>query len=225
MDARTIRDLVKDLVCETYFETRFERKDPKTISVTEVTQCLRYSYFTRKQPRCVPQVMSLLMGVQGHRLFLSKLQRYGFIVEKLVIEKREGIKLVGRCDAWHPDLDIVIELKTCSKAPDKPYDDHVFQVRIYGEMLRARKLYIVYVPRDTVEGIQVFEVYPKSVLDKAFERAIELSKAIELDDPPSRDSGRWCRYCPYAFECRSADGRFRKRSKRLTKWIGSSSRG
>jgi len=205
----TIKEMVRDLICEAYFESRFERRDD-VISVTEVTQCLRYSYFARKEPRCVPQSYAMLLGIAGHRLFLSKLERLGFMVEKLVAEKRDGIKLVGRCDAWHPDLDIVLELKTCFKPPDEPYDDHVFQVRIYGALLKARKLYIVYIPRDGINAMKVFYVHPdRKVLDEAFARAKKLIDALKTGEPPDPERGRWCRYCPYAFTCRKSQAKAR----------------
>ncbi len=208
MDCRTLRELVRDLLCSAYFETRFERGDPRTISVTEVTQCLRYSWFARREPKCIPQVVTLLLGVEGHKLFLSKLQSYGFITEKLVAERRDGVKLVGRCDAWHPDLDVVVEFKTCRKVPPEPYDDHVFQARIYAELLRARNIFIVYVAREMPYDVKVFSVSPKHVLDKAFERAKILSRCLEKAEIPPRDRGRWCRYCPYSFECaKYGDGR------------------
>jgi len=205
-----------DLLCRVWERTRFPRSDPKHISVTEVTQCLLYSYMARVEPRCVPQVVSLLLGVQGHRIMAEALEFHGWLVEKLVCVERDGVKLCGRVDAYHPDLDVVAEFKFVNTVPEEPYEDHVKQIRIYMAMLGARHGIIVYFSRDPRNRTKVFFVAPRRrALDEAIERAKTLSRALEEMKPPRPEPGRWCRFCPYAFECHQIRGKNRKKTARL----------
>lgn len=205
------------VLCRAFERSRYPRENPNVISVTEVTQCLRYSYFMRRKPICAPQVVPLLLGIEGHRIIAEYLQEEGFITERLVCGERDGIRLCGRVDAYHPDRNIVVEVKFVESPPKEPYEDHEFQTQIYMAMLEAKMGYIVYYSRDPLNRTRVFHVFPSDrVLDEAFERAKILRDALLNDKPPPAEKGRWCRWCQYRYECYQLN---RKGSKPRTKQL------
>lgn len=213
-----LRRLFDDIVCETFFETRYPRTNPNVISVTEITQCPRYSWFMRREPRCIIQAVDLILGVEGHRLFLDKLRNYGYVVEWLVCKDiGDGIKICGRLDAYHPDLNEVIDIKITTSPPDEPYEDHRFQVSIYMHMVKASRGYVVYLSRDPHNRVKVFRVKKyDSDWKEAVQRAKMLRDALIKEEPPPCIKGRWCRYCPYSFECMKIEGKAKKSKKLAT---------
>lgn len=208
-----IRSLIDDIVCEIFFDTRYPRDDPNTISVSEVTRCLRQSWFARMEPRCQINTVDLVLGIEGHRIFLDRLRDYGFVVEYPVCKSvGDGIKLCGRVDAYHPDLDMVLELKITGSAPSEPYDYHVMQTAIYMHMLGARRGFIVYLCRERSRRVVVFSVRRDERLwREAVERARILRDSLVRNEPPPKIRGVWCRYCPYAFDCMKIDREARAR--------------
>lgn len=206
-------DFFDSVLCKAWERSRYPRDNPYSISVTEVTQCLRYSYFARVKPVCVPQVTSLLLGIEGHRVFADILGEYGWLTEKLICIARDGVRLCGRVDAYHPDLNAVVDFKFVEKPPREPYEDHVFQVQVYMAMLNAERGYVVYFSRDPRERTRVHRVFRSDrSLEKAIERAQLLSASLVLNDPPKPERGRWCRWCPYKFDCIRAGKRDRFKS-------------
>jgi len=201
----------QDILCELYERLRYGKSDPRIISVTEITQCLLYSYFHRHRNVCVPQIGSLVIGTAGHRMVMDILSEKGLIVERFVYAKRDNIKLIGRVDVYDPNTNTVIEIKFLRKIPPEPYKDHVLQTAIYKEMINADRALLVYIQTDDLSNVKIWRIKRKhNILDYAFERAKTLSESLLHSTPPKPEKGRWCRYCPYAFDCASLWKKLRK---------------
>ena len=209
-------DFFDEVLCRAFERARFPRTNPSVISVTEVTQCLRYSYFMRKMPKCAHQVVPLLLGIEGHKLVAEYLQEEGFITERLVCRNKDGIRICGRVDAYHPDENIIVEVKFVESPPEEVYEDHEFQTQIYLGLIGAKMAYVVYYSRDPTRRTRVFRVYPSErAVESAFARAQILHQSLINDFPPPAEKGRWCKWCQYRFDCYKLSGKTKPKARSL----------
>ena len=89
------------------------------IHVSEVSGCLRRAYYERTRPRPAldPSNVVMLIGNGVHEKLQELLSRKGWLAE---VEARYRVRdfwLVGHADLYHPDEQLVVELKTTNKAP------------------------------------------------------------------------------------------------------------
>jgi len=182
----------------------------EAIHVSEVTHCLRKSYYSRKygdmktlshlsDTKCV----ILGLGVATHLTILRELQNYGFVIEPevryLIESGDEKFYLVGRPDAVGEDT--VIELKTVSRIPDAPYEHHVLQLQAYLNMLNYSVGYLVYISK-TDGRIQIFDMNRSESIFKIIkERAVRLWNAIKKQELPEAERDYLCRYCEFWSKC------------------------
>ncbi|RLE86321.1 MAG: hypothetical protein DRN04_19680 [Thermoprotei archaeon] len=93
-------------------------------------------------------------GITG--LSLKALRELGFTTEKqIILEFPNGLKLAGTPDAYNDE--IVLEVKTVNKIPEKPYEHHVLQLNTYLNMLNYDLGLIIYISKKNGK-IKVFEV-------------------------------------------------------------------
>ncbi|MCY0874933.1 MAG: PD-(D/E)XK nuclease family protein, partial [Firmicutes bacterium] len=88
-----------------------------------------------------------IRGIALHEGLETLLTMYGekkIEFEKEVRKQYDNFTLIGRLDGITED-NIVVEFKTVYKPPDHPYEEHVFQVLIYMNMLNTTKGVIVYI--------------------------------------------------------------------------------
>ena len=177
--------------------------DPTVIHVSEVVGCLRKAFYSRTRPLTVTPANALkILGGNIHESLQEVLRRYGYETEFRVAVSAGGVKLVGHCDAYHPEKQHVLEFKTVGKLPERPYPEHVRQAQAYLTLTNSKKAYIIYIGRSDGK-VKVFEVKPdKQVLRELIQRARELSHSLITREPPPPEPTHLCNYCEYKLTCR-----------------------
>ena len=129
------------------------------------------------------------------------LRRHGYEVEFQVAINVGDVRLVGHADAYHPEKQHVLEFKTASKIPQRPYGSHVKQLQAYVTLTHSRIGYLIYITRNNGD-IKVFEVKPnKFVLRELIDRARYLSACLINRDPPPPEKSLLCNYCEFRYSC------------------------
>jgi len=175
------------------------------IQVTDLTQCLRKSYFTKKENAiCDNPNVQLIIGILLHDIVLKELEevldgKSEVLTVHVIPYNGEFIKLYGMCDFLADNY--ILELKTCFKTPEKPFDNHIEQVNAYLHMFDRENGYIVYLSRNSLD-IRIFEVEKDEVLwNNTINRAVLLHEALKRDEPPEPEPSHLCEYCPYKHKC------------------------
>ena len=100
----------------------------------------------------------------------------------------------------NPRENIILEIKTTSKVPDKPYFPHLRQINAYLIMARARKGYLIYIGKDG--KVRVFEAKPnKRLWRETVERAFRLWHSLKDNKPPKPEFSPLCNLCEYKWKC------------------------
>ncbi len=186
------------------------------IHVSEAVQCLRRSYWDRMKPAVTRDINAVLMAIGSglHRVLQEVLESDGWIAEYRVERSIKNLfRLVGHIDLYHPEHGAVVEIKTVSAIPERPYPQHVMQLNAYLAMVRARRGFLVYVARDG--RIEVFRHsfdpdYYRSVIKRAF----LLWTSLRRREPPKPERGPLCEYCPYKLHCFSSSSRAREKVRK-----------
>lgn len=176
--------------------------DSSVIHVSEVTTCLRKSWYTRKSPVKATDTVNIIMSIGNgvHSLLQEYLASKGWKSEVKVEWNFKKFKLVGHIDLYHPEENIVIELKTTGKKPGKPYHSHVMQLNAYLRMISADKGYIIYISRDG--HVKVFQHnFSKRLWDKTIKRAFYLWHTLNENKIPKPEPSFLCNYCPFKWRC------------------------
>lgn len=173
------------------------------IHVSEITSCMRKSYYARLYPLRPREAVSLVLMSFGNGIH-SQLQEYlvprGWMSEVEVSWDLRYFKLVGHADLYHPGEDIVVELKTTSRIPDKPYPSHVMQLNSYQAMLRAKKGYVVYISRNGEVGVYPHK-YDKQLWGYTIKRAFHYYFSLKKSRTPRPEPSPLCNYCPFRWKC------------------------
>lgn len=177
--------------------------DNNTIHVSEVTQCLRKSYYQRISAKKFTGVEAvILIGAQLHESLQNVIRRYGFRTEFQVAVKENGVKLVGHIDAYHPEAGVVLEFKTVDKIPEKCYTSHYLQANAYHFMGLAEATYIIYISRSRGD-VEVRRIKPSMrKYEELIKRAKILSEALNNNRPPYPEPSHTCNYCPFKYRCK-----------------------
>ena len=186
--------------------------DSRVIHVSEVASCLRRAYFYRtKSIQLSPSNALKLLGSEVHEALQEVLRRHGYEVEFQVAVDVGDVRLVGHCDAYHPEKQHVLEFKTASKIPQRPYGSHVKQLQAYVTLTHSRIGYLIYITRNNGD-IKVFEVKPsKFVLRELIERARYLSACLINRDPPPPEKSPLCNYCEFRYSCFRGGNQWKRR--------------
>ena len=172
------------------------------IHVSEAAGCLRRAYYERTWPRPTldPSNVVMLIGNGVHEKLQELLTGKGWLVEVEARYRVGEFWLVGHADLYHPDEQLVVELKTTNKLPVEPYRSHLLQLNAYLYMLRARRGYLVYIARSGEVKVYRHSL-DKGMWSQLVKRAIKLHKAITTRTKPPREPGPWCTHCPYKWQC------------------------
>ena len=176
--------------------------DNNVIHVSEVTGCLRKSWYARKFPVKTIDTVNIIMSIGNgvHSLLQEYLASEGWKSEVRVEWNFRKFRLVGHIDLYHPENNIVIELKTTSKKPKEPYPSHLMQLNAYLRMISADKGYIVYVSRDG--HVKVFQhSFSKQLWSQTIKRAFRLWHALKENNPPDPEPSPLCNYCSFKWRC------------------------
>ena len=177
------------------------------IHVGEVSGCLRRAFFDRRNPlkKVDAQNVILTIGNSVHLQLQEILREKGFQVEVEAAYPLRGFTLVGHADLYDPLRNIIIELKTVTKIPKKPYQEHILQVNAYTFMLKAERAFIVYISKSN-GAIRVFEIGRNPRLWRyTIKRAFTLHNALSDNKPPEPERSHFCSYCPYKWRCYGSD--------------------
>ncbi len=172
------------------------------IHVSEIAGCLRKAYYTRTTP-LKPSEAALIIMSFGNGLH-SQLQEYltskGWVSEVEVSWSFKYFRLVGHIDLYHPENDIVLELKTTSKIPEKPYPNHVMQLNSYLAMNKSRKGYLIYISRNG--EVEVFpHRFDKELWKTTIKRAFHYYFSLQKKHIPKPEPSPLCTYCPFKWKC------------------------
>jgi CRISPR-associated exonuclease Cas4 len=197
LTAATVYSWFRELV-----EQRRRAYRDNVIHVSEVAGCLRRAWYerVRPQPALDPNNVVIMVGNGVHEKLQELLAEKGWQSEVEAKYKVKDFWLVGHADLYHPEEQVVLELKTSSKVPEEPYRGHALQINSYIFMLRAKRGYIVYVARDG--GVKVFEHrFDKRLWSETVKRAMQLHEAVAERRKPPAEKGPHCRFCPYKWYC------------------------
>ena len=174
---------------------------PETVFVTEITQCLRKSYFQRKygfRPAGEKAVI-LMLGSALHYIVQKYSDYDGKLVEVPVKAEFEGVELKGRVDLLLDDS--VVELKTVIKVPDSVLEHHRDQLLLYMFMSGRERGYVVYVGKKD-GAVEAYEVQnDPERLKTLLSRAKKLSQHLMNNEKPDPEPSWLCRFCEYRRIC------------------------
>lgn len=188
-------------------EGRARSVSSSVIYVSEASACLRRSYYERVYGRRLTelQLVSILIGSGVHRQLQELLRGKGWRTEVEVRQRLEGFMLVGHVDAYKPDEGVVLEIKTVSRAPDRPYREHARQINSYLVMTGARTGYLIYIAMNG--AVRVFhEVPSKRLWNEVVERALYLHHCLRRGRLPQAERSALCMFCAWRWECMNSGG-------------------
>lgn len=172
---------------------------PNLIYVTELTQCLRKSWYARAMgiPPADEKIVVLLLGDDVHYLINSQFPLGEG--EKSFEKEYNGVRVRGRVDRIVGST--ILEFKTISRLPQEPLPHHVEQMQLYFWLSDSSKGFLVYVAK-TNGGIRVFEVErDEETIKMLLEKAVMLSDSLKKGEPPDPEKSWLCDYCEFRAQC------------------------
>jgi CRISPR/Cas system-associated exonuclease Cas4 (RecB family) len=170
-----------------------ERYDPEWVMPTELSTCLRRSWYARKKGKNIIGENAVL-GIAIHNTVQDVAKRFNCEVEKEIQGEIAGVKVRGRADLVCDDS--VIEIKTTAIHDQR----HYFQPVIYATLLKKDKAYMLYVDRNTA-NITFFQVDISFILPFAIERLKTYYSAVVENKLPQKEYSQACKYCVYKPLC------------------------
>ncbi|MFZ8789177.1 MAG: PD-(D/E)XK nuclease family protein [Acidilobaceae archaeon] len=177
------------------------RAPPNTIWATEVSRCIRQSFYSRIYLKSLDfgAAYTILRGRLLHEVVLRNMPLGVTETEEgtrsIVVEDEAGkVEVRGRADMVVGDY--IVDLKTSERAPDKLPEEYRGQVQLYMELYGRSKGLVVYITR---EGLKYFqENRDEGRIAKLKEKALKLSRALRENKPPEPEVGFWCRWCSWS---------------------------
>lgn len=174
-----------------------EAKNPEIIYVTDLVACTHKYHLRLMFPELTMKFEpSAILGDLVHAGLEKYLEKEGFEVE-VPIEKKISVKgreyiVKGRVDAYKPSEELVIEIKSGRTSQNLPREHHVYQLKIYLDLLDANKGILIYV---TPEKILEYEINRSKDIDVK-----SLIKSIVEDNVHPKWSWE-CKYCVFQKIC------------------------
>ncbi len=203
--------LSSSTIYEWFFEIMSKERrmhKPNVIHVSELTQCLLKSYWNRIRVERKIDIKNVIYTIGNglHKALQDHLAAKGWNAEVELKMKLGPFILVGHADLISPDNEVV-EIKTTSKIPEKPYENHLMQLNAYLYMGKARKGYLVYIDKN--QGlVKVFKHYRDNRLwGELKQRAYTFWSHLKEKKAPKPERSILCNYCEWKWLCYS------KRSK------------
>lgn len=205
MDSINVKN---ELVYKAFHElwNKNQRKtEDNIIHVSEVTGCIRKSYYYRVNSEAVDKIVDInskivmTIGSMIHRMIENHMETYDCIIEQPVYLIRNNYVLAGTPDAVCDD--VVLEIKTVGKDVDKPYKSHVEQINMYMGILGIDKGYIIYINRAN-GSVKVFPVkYSEKMFNETLKKADKLWESLRNNKPPEKQLSHECNNCPFRWIC------------------------
>jgi len=181
--------------------------DTNIIHVSEVSGCLRLAYYNRKSLKTTLDIKNIIMAIgNGIHFQLQDLLREEGWISELKVEWNLGkFKLIGHVDLYNPKENMVLEIKTTNKVPEKSYLPHLRQLNAYLVMSRARKGYLIYIGKDG--KVRVYDLKPdKRLWKETVKRAFYLWHSLKENKPPKPEFSPLCNLCEFKWKCFSKRG-------------------
>jgi len=188
-----------------FLAARLRPVDEDAVHVSEVCRCLRASFFSRMYgsrdlTHLTPAKRVVLgLGLSTHLVLEEVLRGIGYVTERQVAADVDAFRLVGTPDAVGRDH--VVEIKTVSSVPERPYPHHVLQLNAYLGMLGCGTGYLVYISKK--DGL--VKVLPHPYRDFLFRdlqsRAAKLYSHLRSGEVPQAEPTPLCNYCEWRWRC------------------------
>jgi len=210
-----VEDLLKSGLISLWKKDAAEHtRESGTYYPSYLGSCMRKQYYIYTLgERATPEDLAIFMTGQGvHEIVakaFSESTTVESIEEKITLEFTGKVKLSGRVDIIIVDIDgkrYVIEVKSASRIPDKPYESHMLQLEIYLHALNVEDGFVLYWDKRS-GSIRAFRVKKDNEwLGKIYERVaiLDYHMSIMLPPPPEAylEGKHWeCRRCAYLSEC------------------------
>nr|WP_276977855.1 PD-(D/E)XK nuclease family protein [Ferrimicrobium acidiphilum] len=182
--------------------------------------CLRKQYYAFYYPK-FPDPAKLIvfsLGDATHELVAMALTKSGDVKVDAVelpakLEVQSGVVLSGRIDVLVAELDgekVVMEIKSASDIPNRPYISHIIQIQTYLHTTGLMYGAITYVDK-TSGKVETFDITKDdSWLHTIKVRVLELHTSVKSKLPPykeafSKNKLYECKGCDFASICLSQD--------------------
>ncbi|MHA1828793.1 MAG: GxxExxY protein [Candidatus Heimdallarchaeaceae archaeon] len=202
---------LEELIIRAIFNKAKELQEDRsdTIHVTDLTGCIRKSYYIKKHGFPLDEKMAfwLIFGALVHDILTPVIAEHlNGEREVRTVYEYKGVEIQATVDVLAED--VVVELKTCNKIPYQPYQSHIEQINAYMHFFDVPLGIIVYVSR-TQLGVKIFEYYGDwQLLQYTLDKAIILNNALENNTPPPcnlplSERKFYCRECYFKTQCLS----------------------
>lgn len=218
-----ISDTIKSLFMRKVIEDLEEDRDGIHVSDL-VYPCVRKSFFNMKYGGRIEydddgetksstslterEIMTFWIGKKIHELPITKMH-------EIPVEYM-GVKGTFDEALWINGNFIIIDKKTSSKLPSRPYEHHKTQIKMYAYMYwktmgeKAKYGAVIYILKDTsMANTEIVRVFTFPITDEDYKvtkhifetRLNALLEALRTDVPPERVPTFLCRYCHWQELC------------------------
>jgi len=215
-EGNSFAELLKNTITDTFKELSKPVEQLQYLTVTQVSQCLRRSWYELKKGGLDLASEYADIGVVFHQLLeeavKNKKELGTCYTEVDIVKQFYGIEVRGRIDTLCVSRDAyrIIEFKTTSLSDGfKGIETtHLRQVSLYwyltGTQHIRKEIYLVYVDRKTGE-VKVFTIEHRNILRRRElgNRIKSLVKSFQTDKVPRPEPGRGCIFCPYKTVCKA----------------------
>ena len=202
---------LEELIIQAIFNKakQYQEDRSNTIHVTDLTGCIRKSYYIKKHGFPLNEKMAfwLLFGAVVHDMLTPIIAEYlNGEREVRTVYEYQGVEIQATADVLADD--VVVELKTCNKLPYNPYSSHIEQINAYMHIFDKPKGLIIYISR-TQLGVRIFDYYGDwQLFQYTLDKAKVLKNALDNDIPPPSnlplaERKLYCKECPFKTLCQS----------------------
>jgi len=215
-EGNSFTELLRNTISDTFKELSKPVDQLQYLTVTQISQCLRRSWYELKKGGLDLASEYADIGVVFHSLLedaVKNKKELGTCYTEVDIAKPfYNIEVRGRIDALCVSRDAyrIIEFKTTSLSDGfKGIETaHLRQVSLYwyltGIQHVRKEIYLVYVDRKTGET-RIISIGHKSILRRRElgNRIKNLVRSFQTDKVPRPEPGRGCIFCQYKTVCKA----------------------
>ncbi len=198
-DAVTKTDILE--IVEDAFNSMLKVEDDDTISVEEVSNCLREAYFERKSPmeRTQKQMLEAIIQRGILNTFARPVRGEVSIEISDKYGDRDGsIRLVGTADRVEDDA--ILMFRIVKELPEMPYAEHFMQMNAYLHIFNKEEGVIAYFDND---GNEIEFIVPRNqaLYKETIRRVRILHTLLKNGMIPAIEPSNRCSTCPYNEIC------------------------
>ncbi len=178
--------------------------------VSEVGRCLRYLYFLYVLGRLedVSKKPEVIEGKTIHQNFqnewITTVDEEAKPEEKAMF-LHENFAVLGKADLVSGEK--VIEIKTTTRIPNRPYLTHVRQLNFYLGLFGKKEGTLIYIERNG-NGRKEFSIkFDADMFLVDLARFEKLYRALTELRVPEREPTPLCNFCEYSFLCEKIEQR------------------